>query len=164
MRKACEELAREVLTALERKDQTAATAESCTGGWLGKFLTDIPGSSRGFLGGVISYTNPVKEALLGVDPEILRTKGAVSPETAEAMACGVRARLRSGFGLSVTGLAGPEGDGSGKPVGLVYVGLAWDGGQTCRELHLTGTREEIRREACRQALLLLLNHLEAPGA
>lgn len=109
---------------LQQAGQTLAVAESCTGGGLGHLLTTIPGSSRYFWGGVISYDNQVKVNLLGVDPTDLAEKGAVSAEVAEQMAAGVRSRLGTHWGLSITGIAGPDGGTDEKPVGLVYVGLA----------------------------------------
>jgi nicotinamide-nucleotide amidase len=104
--------------------ETLSVAESCTGGGLGQMLTTVAGSSRYFLGGVISYDNQVKISLLGVNPETLAHMGAVSPTVAEQMASGVRERLSTTWGLSITGIAGPDGDTATKPVGLVYIGLA----------------------------------------
>src|SRR5699024_162318 len=115
-----EELARQLLQALEARGLTLATAESCTGGGIGHALTAIPGSSKTYRGGVISYTNEVKHAVLGVPQETLDAYTAVSRETAEAMARGARQVLGADAALSVTGLAGPDGDGTGRPVGLVY--------------------------------------------
>ncbi|MEG4073534.1 competence/damage-inducible protein A [Microcoleus sp. Pol14C2] len=104
--------------------QTLSVAESCTGGGLGAMLTGVPGSSSYFLGGIISYDNQVKEGLLGVNPQDLDEFGAVSHQVAKQMAAGVRDRLNSNWGLSITGIAGPGGGTDAKPVGLVYVGLA----------------------------------------
>ncbi len=145
----------ELIRLLQRQEKTVATAESCSGGLLGKLLTDVPGSSSVYLGGVISYTCPVKERLLGVDPETLERLGAVSKPVARQMAEGVRQVIRADFGLGITGLAGPGTDGSGKPVGLVYTALAGDGWTICEELHLEGGREEIRMAACLHALQML---------
>ena len=153
--------AKVVLQALENSSKTLATAESCTGGWAGKLLTDIPGSSRAYLGGVISYTNAVKNAVLGVPEDILNSFGAVSEQTAKAMAEGVRCVIGADLGASVTGLAGPEGDGSNKPVGLVYIAVS-DGEKTqCRQLHLLGDRLSVREQACNALFLLILSILEA---
>ncbi|MEA5575020.1 competence/damage-inducible protein A [Anabaena sp. UHCC 0451] len=109
---------------LRSSEETLSVAESCTGGGLGQMLTEIPGSSDYFWGGVISYDNSVKIGLLGVNPEDLDKFGAVSATVAEQMAVGVRNRLQTTWGLSITGIAGPTGGTNTKPVGLVYIGLA----------------------------------------
>ncbi len=109
---------------LKDRGQTLSVAESCTGGGLGQLLTAIAGSSSYFWGGVISYDNSVKVNLLGVDPDDLAQQGAVSNEVAEQMAAGVRSRLNTTWGLSITGIAGPDGGSDTKPVGLVYIGIA----------------------------------------
>lgn len=150
-----EELAREVVSALLDRGLTLATAESCTGGGIGHALTAVPGSSGAYLGGVISYTNGVKEKLLGVPHDMLETLGAVSPETAQAMAQGVRAAIGADLAVSVTGLAGPDGDGSGKPVGLVYIGCATAADTLVREFHFPGSRRQVREQAVCAALELL---------
>lgn len=151
-----EELAARLLQRLKEQGRTLATAESCTGGGIGHVLTAIPGSSAVYLGGVISYTNGVKAGLLHVPQQILDTVGAVSPETAEAMAQGARTAIGADVGISVTGLAGPNSDGSGKPVGLVYVGAS-DGKTTLiRENIFPGDREAVRDQAVREALRLAL--------
>ena len=141
-----------VLRALEARTLTLATAESCTGGMVGASLTEIPGSSKSYLGGVVSYTNGVKAKLVGVPQETLDAHGAVSRETAEAMAQGVRKAVGSDIGASVTGLAGPDGDGSGKPVGLVYTAVSGGEKTVCREHRFSGGREAVREQA-RDALL-----------
>ncbi|OKH26357.1 competence/damage-inducible protein A [Chroogloeocystis siderophila] len=109
---------------LQQANATLSVAESCTGGGLGQMLTDVSGSSRYFMGGVISYDNQVKVSLLGVDPQALIQEGAVSSTVAAQMAQGVRSRLGTTWGLSITGIAGPDGGSPTKPVGLVYIGLA----------------------------------------
>lgn len=131
---------------------TLAVAESCTGGMLGEELTAVPGASDFFLGGVIAYSNEVKENLLGVVPALLRTHGAVSKETARAMAEGVRQRFGADIGLSITGIAGPEGGSTDKPVGQVCLGLAAQQGCEERELCFPGSRERIRRWAVGRSL------------
>ena len=144
----------EVLAALEGK--TLVTAESCTGGGIGGALTAVPGSSRVYKGGIISYTNWVKEHLLNVDESLLNAVGAVSAPVAEAMARGARAALQADAAVSVTGLAGPGGDEFGNPVGTVFIGYC--DVKTClsRKYLFDGTREEIRTAAIREALLLVL--------
>ena len=153
-----EDLAREVLSKLTDEGRTLATAESCTGGLLGKLLTDIPGASNAYKGGVISYVSEVKHRLLGVEQETLDVCTAVSRETAHEMAKGAREVVKTDVGVSTTGLAGPDGDGTGRPVGLVYIALDMEGFSYCRELHLTG-RSEIRAQAAHEALLMLLEFL-----
>jgi nicotinamide-nucleotide amidase len=119
-----ETLAMVVGQSLRSAGQTLSVAESCTGGGLGQMLTDVPGSSDYFWGGIISYANSVKVALLDVSPEDLDNFGAVSPIVAEQMAIGVKKRLLTTWGLSITGIAGPQDGTDTKPVGLVYIGLA----------------------------------------
>jgi nicotinamide-nucleotide amidase len=109
---------------LHQHQQTLAVAESCTGGWLGQMITEVPGSSTYFLGGIISYSNVVKVNLLNVSENDLADYGAVSAQVAEQMAIGVKQKLDSDWGLSITGIAGPDGGKAQKPVGLVYLGLA----------------------------------------
>ena len=154
-----ENLAREVISNLTDTGRTLATAESCTGGLLGKLLTDIPGASNAYKGGVISYTNEVKHRLLSVEQETLDICTAVSRETAHEMARGTRELLKTDVGVSTTGLAGPDGDGTGRPVGLVYIALDMEGFSYCRELHLAGDRAEIRAQAAHEALSMLLEFL-----
>lgn len=126
------------------KGYTIATAESCTGGLLAMRLTEVPGSSKYFLQGVVSYSNQSKTDLLGVSPELIETQGAVSPEVAEAMARGIKQRSGATIGVGITGIAGPDGGSPEKPVGLVYVGLADDVSVSHKKLLLPGDRERIR--------------------
>ena len=145
---------------LKDRGLTVGTAESCTGGLLAKLLTDLPGSSAVFRGGVVSYTNGVKAGLLGVPQDLLDRYGAVSPQVAEAMARGAKAALGCDIALSTTGVAGPDADDRGNPIGLVYLGLAW--GDQCRvtEFHAGPVeRERVRRQAAQTALDLLRRHL-----
>src|SRR5581483_8834593 len=108
----------------DRQGLRVAVAESCTGGGLAAAITERPGVSSFFLGGIVSYANEVKVALLGVPESVLETEGAVSEATARAMATGVRARMRADVGIGITGIAGPSGATPTKPVGLVYIGVA----------------------------------------
>lgn len=144
----------ELIARLKQTGQTLATAESCTGGGVGHLLTAVSGSSSVYTGGVISYTNEVKEKILGVPADILEKYGAVSSQTALAMAQGVRRLLGTDWGISVTGLAGPNGDGSGKPVGLVYVAVSGQAEQV-QECHFSGDREVVRTQAVEAVLKLL---------
>ncbi len=155
-RKIC---AAEVLQALNAAHLTLCTAESCTGGLVGKLITDVPGASSVYMGGVISYTNEVKHRVLGVSRETLDLHTAVSAETAGEMARGARRRLGADIAVSVTGLAGPDGDGTGRPVGLVYIALDRAAGCLVQELHLTGDRAAVREEAAQAMFALLLETL-----
>ena len=142
---------------LKAQSLTLSVAESCTGGGLGQLLTAIPSSSTYFWGGVISYDNRVKQGVLGVDKSVLDRCGAVSAEVAAMMAEGVRDRLGTDWGISITGIAGPGGGSTEKPVGLVYIGLASDAG-TLAQKHLFGT--DLSRGQIRQrSALSALNHL-----
>lgn len=144
----------DVLKRLEGK--TLATAESCTGGGIGAALTAIPGSSAVYKGGIISYTNEIKQKILGVSQTDLDRFGAVSAHVAVAMAKGARKVLKSDIAVSVTGLAGPGGDEYGNPVGRVYIGYCDAEVSFCREFTFTGNREEVRRQAAEEALKLIL--------
>ena len=145
---------------LKDRGLTVGTAESCTGGLLAKLLTDLPGSSAVFRGGVVSYTNGVKAGLLGVPQDLLDRYGAVSPQVAEAMARGAKAALGCDIALSTTGVAGPDADDRGNPIGLVYLGMAW--GDQCQVTEFRAgpvERERVRRQAAQTALDLLRRHL-----
>jgi nicotinamide-nucleotide amidase len=144
-----------VLGLCRARGLTLATAESCTGGMVGERLTRIPGSSDVFVGGVIAYSNEVKEAQLGVPVSILRDHGAVSAEAAAAMASGARAVLRADVAASVTGVAGPEGGTQEKPVGLVFIHAQSPDGDAAARFELPGDRERIRGRATASTLHLL---------
>ena len=148
-------LAEELIRLLRLEKATMATAESCTGGLAAKLLTDIPGSSDVFLGGVVSYANRIKTDLLGVDPETLRKFGAVSPQTAEEMVRGLADRFGCDAAISLTGVAGPGGGTPEKPVGLVYAGIFWRGEVEVHELRLRRSRAQIRASAAASAMNLL---------
>lgn len=141
-------------------EQRLVSAESCTGGWLGKVLTDIPGSSAWYLGGVVSYSNKLKQSLLGVLPSTLARHGAVSEATAREMAVGALETLGGHIAVAVTGIAGPDGGQPGKPVGTVWFGWAWHGDGAIeirtRLETFTGDREAVRRQAVMRALTELL--------
>ena len=134
-------------------------AESCTGGLLAAALTDLPGSSRHFAGGIVAYSNVMKHLLLGVSEDVLADRGAVSAEVAIAMAQGARERLGTDLALSVTGIAGPDADGSGKPVGLTFIGLAGADRSLVRQFNWKGERGENRRLSVEAALALALESL-----
>ena len=149
-------LASKVLAAL--KGRTLVTAESITGGGIGALLTSIPGASAVYKGGIISYCDEVKASALGVDPELLRSVGAVSAPVAESMARGAREVLRADVAVSVTGLAGPDGDSYGNPVGTVFIGYSDASRILAREHRFSGTRQQIRESTLRAALTLILEH------
>jgi nicotinamide-nucleotide amidase len=144
-----------VLDACRERGLTAATAESCTGGLVAARLTSIPGASDAFVGAVVAYANEVKARELGVPEETLETYGAVSAETARAMAIGVRERLGADVSVAVTGIAGPDGDTAEKPVGLVHLCASGRNGELASESVLPGDRETVRGRATVGALHLL---------
>lgn len=139
----------ELLELLRKKGWRIATAESCTGGLVAKRLTDVPGCSDVYPGGVVSYANEIKEALLAVPHEVLEAHGAVSPQVAEAMAAGVCRAIGAEVGVATTGIAGPGGGSTAKPVGLVYVGICIDGEIEVIRLNINRnfSREQVRNAA-----------------
>jgi nicotinamide-nucleotide amidase len=144
-----EEVAGRILT---ENRATIAVAESCTGGLLAERLTNVPGSSIYFLGGVVCYSNDLKTRLVDVPPSLLEAKGAVSPEVAMALAEGIRKRTGATIGIGVTGIAGPGGGSPEKPVGLVYIGIADERGPSQKEHRFVGDRDRIRLFASQSAL------------
>jgi nicotinamide-nucleotide amidase len=154
-----EDLQDAVLRLLAEKRQTVAVVESVTSGQVAERLGRVSGASGWFRGGIIAYDNRVKTDLLAVPPSLIDQHGVVSAEVAEAMAVGCRTRLRTDLAVSTTGIAGPEGGTAEKPVGLVYAGLAWDGGVSSQHFSWTGTRAEIQSRAAKMALNWLRLHL-----
>lgn len=144
-----------VIKALTQQKKTLVTAESCTGGLLGKILTDVPGASAVYLGGIISYAYRVKTELLGVNEAVLAQQGAVCETVARQMAEGARARLCADYALSVTGNAGPGTDPKNPNVGEIFVACASKEKTLCKKLILHGSREENRNDSCREVLKLL---------
>lgn len=141
---------------LRKRGESIACAESCTGGTVASLITSVPGSSSVFHGGIVCYTNEVKNQVLGVSEEVLATEGAVSEQTAKLLAENVREKLGTTYGVSVTGVAGPDSS-EGKPVGLVYVGIAAEGLPTVvKELRLAGRRQAIVGRAAKFALFYAL--------
>ena len=147
--------ARELGELLRKGGLTVSVAESETGGLVGSLITDQPGSSAYFLGGVIAYSDEVKRDQLGVPAALLERVGAVSGDVAKAMAEGARARFGTDLAAGVTGIAGPDSDGSSKPVGLTYIAVASAGGSSSREYRFGGDRWSNRRQAAAEALRLL---------
>lgn len=151
-----------VAAALLAQGKTLATAESCTGGLAGAALTRLPGSSAWFLGGVIAYSNSLKTRLLGVAPGQLDAHGAVSAETARAMAAGARQHTGADLAVAITGIAGPGGGTPEKPVGLVYIAVAGREQTEVREHRFPGTRSAIRDAAVVAALQQVLDAVSVP--
>lgn len=149
-------LCSDVLKVLQGK--SLVTAESLTGGGIGACLTSVSGASAVYKGGVISYTNAVKHEVLGVSLQTLEVHGAVSCQTAEEMAVGVRKLLKADVAVSVTGLAGPGGDDYGNPVGTVCIGYSDSQKSFAVKHHFEGDRESVRRQTIQAALKLILNN------
>ena len=154
-----ETLERVIGILLSMRRRTLSVAESCTAGLFMKRITDVPGSSHYFLGGVVSYSDDVKKKILKVSSKILKQKGAVSSEVAKEMAEGVRNLLKADHGVSITGIAGPTGDTEKKPIGLVYIGVSDQNKTYSKKFHFTGTRDIIRAQAVQAALDLLRRRL-----
>jgi nicotinamide-nucleotide amidase len=146
-------LAAEVAAEVLQHRLMLVTAESCTGGWVAKTLTDLEGSSAWFHAGVVTYSYEAKEALLGVNPHTLEQTGAVSEETVLEMVSGALARLGAGVAVAVTGIAGPSGGTPDKPVGTVWIGWKRRGGYAHAQVfHFSGDREAVRRQTVAAAL------------
>lgn len=157
-----EQPAREAVELLKAQGKTVSLAESCTGGLIAKLITDIAGSSRVFECGIVSYSNSVKQKLLGVSSQTLDSFTEISPQCAAEMAEGARRVSGADFALSVTGISGPGGLGEGKPAGLAYIGFARDGGTRVARL-LTGEendRDCNRRATAECALRILTDYLK----
>jgi nicotinamide-nucleotide amidase len=154
-----DDLAALVLLEARKRRLSLAVAESCTGGLLGGRLTDVPGSSSQFLGGIISYSDGAKEALLGVPRALLAAHGAVSGPVAQAMAIGAARALGADVAVSITGIAGPDGGSKEKPVGTVWLGFMMPGTSEAVPRNTIGTREEIRGRAAQIALFELWRRL-----
>ena len=150
-----------VLDLCRARGLTLATAESCTGGMIASRLTSVPGASDVFLGSVVAYANSVKASELSVPQDVLDLHGAVSAETAAAMAHGLRTRLGADVGVAVTGVAGPDGGTQEKPVGLVFVHVVGPDGEEARRTELPGDREMIRGRATAAGLHLVRRLLES---
>jgi nicotinamide-nucleotide amidase len=152
------ELATQILDRLRAGGHTVAVAESLTGGLVAAALTDVPGSSAAFRGGVVAYATELKAALLGVDAIMLDRHGAVYPPVAAAMAEGVRSRLGATYGVATTGVAGPE-SAEGQPVGTAHIAVSAADDTVVRTIALAGDRQQIRRLTVEHALGLLLGRL-----
>lgn len=156
------ELQEQMVHLLEQKNMTIATAESCTGGMLAAKITSVPGVSSVYAGGFVTYATEEKHKMLGVPRKILRENGAVSKKTAKLMAAGAARETGTDVAVSITGNAGPEAS-EGKPVGLVYIGVCIDGKAVGRKYLLEGNRNEIREQACTEAMKLVIGKLTNSG-
>ena len=145
---------------LKQKRLTLATAESCTGGLIAHLLTNIPGSSEYFLGGIVAYSYQAKADLLGVSWDTLNSKGAVSKETVMEMAMGARNKMKADIVVSVSGIAGPGGGTPDKPVGTTWIGLATVSQVEARHFIWDGDREENKKYSAEAALQFILDYLE----
>ncbi|MBP2635889.1 MAG: pncC [Firmicutes bacterium] len=150
-----ETMERSVGNLLLNKNLTIALAESCTGGLVSSRITDVPGSSQYLMGSIVCYSNAVKVQQVGVPETTIETKGAVSPETAEYMAQGIREKLNTDIGVGITGIAGPDGATENKPVGLVYIAIDGAAGKVCYEHCFNGERADIKHRTA----LTALNHI-----
>ena len=155
-----DEHVQKVADMLTQQGLKVATAESCTGGLIGDTLTSVPGSSAYYEGGVISYSNALKQRFLGVTATTLEQYGAVSEETVREMATGIRDTAGVDIGIATTGIAGPSGGTPDKPIGLVYIGLADCDGVKVERHVFDGSRQENKKETCRAALQMLLGHTD----
>jgi nicotinamide-nucleotide amidase len=152
-----------VVHLLDSRGWTVATAESCTGGLLSTRITDVPGSSRVFCGGVVVYSNEAKSDMVSVPAGLIAAHGAVSREVAESLARGARERFGSDFGMGITGIAGPDGGTPQKPVGLVYIAIADESGVEVDESRFSGSRKDVRYRSAQYALVLLRDRILQRG-
>jgi nicotinamide-nucleotide amidase len=151
---------KKLFSLLEENSFSLAVAESCTGGLLGAKLTERPGSSLYFVGGIIAYSNKIKSSLLGVEENLLSRYGAVSEQVAARMAVGVRKRFDTPFSISTTGIAGPGGGSKEKPVGLVYIGVSCPSGTKVVKNNFDGERPQVRTQTVTTALDLAIQNIE----
>ncbi len=151
------DLVAQVAEELLSRNQTVATAESCTGGLIGASFTSLSGSSQWYIGGFITYTNEMKEKCLGVGHSTFEKHGAVSEQCARQMVEGARVTTQSDYAISVTGIAGPGGGSEDKPVGLVYIGVSKAGKTVVTKNIFDGDRESVRHQTREKALELLLD-------
>ena len=149
----------EIVTRLIEQGQSLATAESCTGGLIAHSITDIPGSSACFLGGVVAYSNEAKMKLVGVAKATLVAQGAVSEAVAGELATGAKSAFESSWAVGVTGIAGPGGGTKEKPVGLVYIGIAGDDMLEVTRHQFSGSRQAIKQATANAALAMLWSHM-----
>ena len=152
--------AEELGNLLSANSQTIAVAESCTGGLLGSTITNVPGSSLYFLGGMVAYSDTIKLELLGVPLGTIKKHGAVSEKTSLIMASMITDHFVSDIGIAITGIMGPGGGSPEKPVGTVYIAVASESDETVKEFNFSGTREEIKEATVKSAMKLAVNFLK----
>ena len=145
----------QLIERLKAKKLTISTAESCTGGLIAKLITDVPGSSDVFIGGVVSYSNEMKKKWLGVNPETLINYGAVSEQTVGEMLNGILRETRSDLAVAVSGIAGPTGGTPEKPVGTVFIGVAYDKQKMVKKYQFEGIREDVRMKSAIKAVEMI---------
>lgn len=146
---------------LKKRKKTLALAESCTGGLVSSRITDVPGSSEYFRGGIIAYSNDVKVSVLNVAPDIIKKYGAVSRESALEMALGVKRLLNTDIAVSATGIAGPGGGTKGKPAGLAYIAFVSDKTKNLRKVFFKGSRATLKKRFSDSVLKLILKNLSS---
>lgn len=151
---------KKLIELLIRKQLTISTAESCTGGLLSHRLTNIPGSSKAFLCGIIAYSNASKTRILKIPPSVIQTKGAVSLETAKLMAINARRLIKSSIGIAITGTAGPGGGTKFKPAGTVFIAISLLGKTRTRKFHFSGSRLQIKIKSADKAMDMLLKEIK----
>jgi PncC family amidohydrolase len=145
---------------LKKKGLSISIAESCTGGLLGYLITNVPGSSKYFKGGIVAYSDQLKEKFLYIPKESIEKFGSVSPEVAKSMAEEIRKNGEADLGLAITGIAGPGGGSKMKPAGLVYIALATPDVTEWQSFHFSGDRKSIRSQSARKALYILRDYLK----
>ena len=153
------EICRQLILRLKITGMMLSTAESCTGGWISKLITDVAGSSQVFVGGIVSYSNEMKQALLQVKPETLAKYGAVSEGVVSQMLSGICQQTGSQVAIAVSGIAGPSGGTPGRPVGTVFIGWQIGEQQIVRQFRFDGDRNAVRRQTAEMALSFLLEKL-----
>lgn len=151
---------KKLIKLLIQKQLTLSAAESCTGGLLSHRLTNIPGSSKAFLCGVIAYSNASKTRILKIPLSVIQAKGAVSEETAKLMAINARRLIKSSIGIAITGIAGPGGETKFKPVGTVFIAISLLGKTRTRKFHFSGSRLQIKRKSVDKAMDMLLKEIK----
>ena len=149
------EVYHQLIEYLKEKNITISTAESCTGGLIAKLITDVPGSSRVFLGSIIPYSNELKMKWLGVTPETIEKFGAVSENTVQEMLTGILQETDSDLAVAVSGIAGPTGGTKDKPIGTVYIGVAFHKQRLLRKFLFQGSRDDVRKESSKKVVEMI---------